>query len=98
MARSQLRKDLGVSLYLLANFYSIVHTTVALRITGREGDPTLKHSPGRRLGKARGQVYVKELALLGGLRQHSAFTVWEPNFGGKFPKEQYDAIIQQVQK
>lgn len=97
-ARSQLRKDLGVSLYLLANFYSIVHTTVGLRLTGREGDLTSKHSPGSRLEKARREVYVKELTLLGGLRQHSAFTAWEPNFGGRFPKEQYDAIIQQVQK
>lgn len=97
-ARSQLRKDLGVSLYLLANYYSIVHTTVGLRLTGREGDLTSKQSPGRRLGKVREEVYLKELALVGGLRQHSAFTAWEPSFGGKFPKEQYDVIIQQVQK
>ncbi len=87
-----------MSLYLLANYYSIVHTTVGLRLTGREGDLTSKQSPGRRLGKVREEVYLKELALVGGLRQHSAFTAWEPSFGGKFPKEQYDVIIQQVQK
>lgn len=97
-ARSQLRKDLGVSLYLLANFYSIVHTTVGLRIKGTEGDLESKHSPGRRLEKARREVYVKELALLAGLRQHSAFTAWEPTFGGKFPRAQYDIIIQETQK
>ena len=97
-ARSQLRKDLGVSLYLLANFYSIVHTTVGLRINGREGDMESKESPGRKLEKARRKVYIKELALLAGLRQHSAFTRWEPTFGGKFPREQYDSIIQLVQK
>lgn len=95
-ARSQLRQDLGVSLYLLANFYSIVHTTIGLRIKGTEGDMTSKESPGRKLQKARGQVYVKELTLLAGLRQHSAFTAWEPTFGGKFPKQQYDTIIQEV--
>ena len=97
-ARSQLRQDLGVSLYLLANFYSIVHTTIGLRIKGTEGDTKSKGSPGRKLQKARGKVYVKELALLTGLRQHSAFTAWEPTFGGKFPKQQYDTIIQEVQK
>ena len=97
-ARSQLRQDLGVSLYLLANFYSIVHTTIGLRLKGAEGDMESKESPGRKLAKARGRVYVKELALLAGLRQHSAFTAWEPTFGGKFPKQQYDAIIQEVQK
>lgn len=97
-ARSQLRQDLGVSLYLLANFYSIVHTTIDLRVTGAEGNMESKESPGRKLQKARDKVYVKELALLTGLRQHSSFTAWEPTFGGKFPKQQYDAIIQGVQK
>lgn len=97
-ARSQLRQDLGVSLYLLANFYSIVHTTISLRFNGAEGDIESKESPGRKLGKARGKVYAKELALLAGLRQHSAFTAWEPTFGGKFPRQQYDTIIQEVQK
>lgn len=97
-ARSQLRQDLGVSLYLLANFYSIVHTTISLRVKGTEGDMESKMSPGRKLQKARGKVYVKELALLAGLRQHSAFTAWEPTFGGKFPRQQYDMIIQEVHK
>lgn len=96
-ARSQLRHDLGISLYLLANFYSIVHTTIRLRIKGTEGDMESKESPGRKLQKARSKVYVKELALLAGLRQHSAFTAWEPTFGGKFPRQQYDSIIQEVQ-
>lgn len=85
-------------MYLLANFYSIVHTTIALRIKGAEGDVGSKDSPGHKLQKARSKVYAKELALLAGLRQHSAFTAWEPTFGGKFPKQQYDAIIQEVHK
>lgn len=97
-ARSQLRQDLGVSLYLLANYYSIVHTTSGQRISGTEGNMESKKSPGRKLQKARRNVYVKELALLAGLRQHSAFTAWEPTFGGKFPKQQYDTIIQEVEK
>lgn len=57
-----------------------------------------KNSPGRRLEKARIKVYTKQMALLEGLRQHSAFTSWEPTLGGKFPKAQYDTIIQEVQK
>ena len=97
-ARSQLRQDLGVSLYLLANFYSIVHTTIGLRIKGSEGNMESKESPGRKLQKARRQVDVKERALLAGRRQHSEFTAWEPTFGGKFPRQQYDTIIQEVTK
>ena len=85
-------------MYLLANFYSIVHTTIGSRIKGTEGDMNSKQSPGRKLQKVRRKVYVKELALLAGLRQHSAFTAWEPTFGGKFPKQQYDTIIQEVEK
>ena len=97
-ARSQLRQDLGSSLYLLANFYSIVHTTIGLRIKGNEGDTESKETHGGKLRRAREKVYVKELALLTGLRQHSAFTAWEPTFGGKFPKQEYDTIIQKVYK
>ena len=97
-ARSQLRKDLGASLYLLANYYSCVHTTVRMRLDGSGGNPQDKTSPERRLDKARAQVFTKELALLAGLRQHSAFTKWEPTLGGKFPRQKYDTIIQEVQK
>lgn len=96
--RSQLRKDLGASLYLLANFYSIVHTTIRTRIRGEAGDPNDKSSPGNQLDKARAKVYAKQMSLLGGLRQHSAYTSWEPTFGGKFPKAHYDIIIEEVQK
>ena len=97
-ARSQLRKDLGESLYLLANFYSITHTTVSLRINNQEGDKESKHSPGRKLAKARSDVFVKCLTLFAGLRQHSAFTAWEPTLGGKFPKAQYDLIIEKANR
>ncbi|KAL8808255.1 MAG: hypothetical protein Q9223_005416 [Gallowayella weberi] len=68
-----------------------------MRLHGSEGSLNDKESPGRRLDKARATVFTKELALLAGLRQHSAFTAWEPTFGGKFPRQTYDNIIQEVQ-
>ncbi|KAL9612497.1 MAG: hypothetical protein Q9167_002928 [Letrouitia subvulpina] len=67
-----------------------------MRVRGEGGDPGDKNSLGNRLAKARMKTFTKELALLSGLRQHSAFTAWEPTFGGKFPKKQYDDIIQKV--
>ena len=94
--RSQLRKDLGSALYLLANFYSVVHTSVTMRVGGNEGDLNDKSSPGHKLDKARREIWEKEMALIGSLHQHSAFTVFEPTFGGKFPKKTYDAIIDKV--
>lgn len=97
-ARSQLRKDLGASLYLLAKFYSIVHTTFGLRVRAVEGDLESRESAGRKLEKARTEVFVKEMRLIAEVKENAAFTVWEPSFGGKFPRKQYEAIIQEVNK
>jgi Fusaric acid resistance protein-like len=97
-ARSQLRKDLGSSLYLLAHYYSSVHTTVSLRIRGTQGDLRDKKSPGRVLEKARSRVLAKELVLLQGMKRHCEFTAWEPTFGGKFPRDTYDRLIKHTQK
>ncbi|KAG8533531.1 uncharacterized protein KY384_001271 [Bacidia gigantensis] len=44
------------------------------------------------------QLGVQTLTLLAAIRQHSADTVWEPTVGGRFPRERYDAIVEQSQK
>ncbi|KKA20157.1 Uncharacterized protein T310_5811 [Rasamsonia emersonii CBS 393.64] len=90
---SVLRKSLGASLYLLANYYSIIHETVTARARGDEGDMTLKTSAGRRLEKARHRVYAKQILMLSSLRTYSDFLKWEVPIGGRFPKRQYDTII-----
>ncbi|KAM0126869.1 hypothetical protein ACHAP3_009077 [Botrytis cinerea] len=92
--RSWLRKDLGATLYLLANYYSTVHSTIHTRMHGREGDMTMKTSPGRRLEKARHRMFGKLLLLLPSLQQHAAWQKFEPTIGGKFPRETYGNIIQ----
>lgn len=97
-SRSQLRKDLGASLYLLGHYYSSTHRTVSLRIRGSEGNFRDRNSPGRRLEKARNKLFAKELILLQGMKHHCRFTAWEPTFGGRFPKETYDRIINHTQK
>ena len=95
---STLRKDLGSTLYLLANFYSCVHTTVDMRLhLGPEADESKKGSPSARLAKARHKVFTKVLMLLNKLREHSSFLRFEPTFGGKFPKQTYDELIQSMQ-
>lgn len=96
-SRSQLRTDLGSSIYLLSNYYSCVYQTVSLRIRGAEGDPNDKQSPGRKLQSARTKLFAKELILLQGMKHHTAFTAWEPSFGGKFPKASYDKLINHTQ-
>jgi hypothetical protein len=95
---STLRKDLGRTLYLLANFYSCVHSTVEMRLTtGIKADPAKKKSPTYRLDKARHKVFSKVVIMLNQLREHSEFTKFEPTFGGKFPKKIYDELIQAMQ-
>lgn len=95
---SVLRQSLGASLYLLANYYSIIHETVSGRMRGDEGERLLKTSPGRKLEKARHKVFAKQMLMLAGLRTYSGFLRWEVPVGGRFPKKQYDSIILCVEK
>jgi hypothetical protein len=95
---SVIRRDLGGSLYMLANYYSIVHATTTARVRGDIGDLNDKKSPGRRLQKARLKVYTKQMLLLDSLKRYSNFTQWEIPIGGKFPKQDYDDIIIAVEK
>ncbi|KAI7081188.1 hypothetical protein KC352_g41377, partial [Hortaea werneckii] len=94
---SQLRQGLGRSLYLLANYYSVVHESVRTRLRGGEGDTTLKDSPGYKLDKARQKVYSKCSTVLTGLRTQASFVKFDIPIGGKFPRERYQAIITQMQ-
>ncbi|KAK9371781.1 uncharacterized protein V1513DRAFT_454570 [Lipomyces chichibuensis] len=96
-AKSVLRRQLGESIYLLANFYSVVHVTIKSRLDSTGGDPEDKNSPDKRLEKARTKILAKQMGILAQLRRHSAFTKFEPALGGKFPKAIYDFIIQEVQ-
>lgn len=90
---SQLRQNLGRSLYLLANYYSVMHETVRIRLRGGEGDLASKDSPGYKLDKARQKVFSKCSMLLSGLRAQAGFVKFDIPIGGKFPREQYQKII-----
>ena len=83
--RSWIRKDLGSTLHLLANYYSVVQTTIGARMHGTEGDMDSKTSPGRHLEKARHKIFGKLMLLLPSLQQHADWQKWEPTIGGKFP-------------
>ncbi|KIW21166.1 hypothetical protein PV08_01746 [Exophiala spinifera] len=96
--RSTLRKDLGSALYLLGNYYACTHSNVEMKLRlGAHADDADKNSPMRKLDKARIQCFTKMLTMLNKLRQHSDFIVYEPTFGGKFPKQTYDGLIVHLQ-
>lgn len=71
---SELRRNLGSSLYLLANYYSVVTETVRTRLRGDTSDMKDKNSPARRLEKMHQTVFAKSMLLLQALRNHSSFT------------------------
>ena len=90
--RSWIRKDLGNTLFLLANYYSVVHSTIDARLHDTEGNMEHKASPGRQLEEVRYKIFGKLMLLLPSLQQHADWQNWEPTIGGKFPREAYEAI------
>lgn len=93
-----LRKDVGATLYLMANYYSCTHSTVEARL--RHGiivNKNDKSCPMRALDKARHKVFDKLMVMMNRLREHSQFVRYELSIGGKFPKETYDELILHMQ-
>lgn len=91
--RSLIRKDVSGALYLLARVYSNVISLARMRIDGTEGDLESKRSHGWIYEKQRIKLMTESIITIESLRKNTAFTVFEPSLRGKFPKEQYDAII-----
>lgn len=95
---SLLRQNVGGALYLLANYYSVVHESVQARIQDVEGDPKDKAGLGSRLTKIRAKVFTKQMLMLANLRTHSGFQKFEIPIGGRFPKAQYDKLITSISR
>nr|XP_001400829.2 hypothetical protein ANI_1_1198124 [Aspergillus niger CBS 513.88] len=98
-AKSTLRKTLGRGLFVLAKFYSCMHTTIELWLTGELGTTEDDvRSASATLQRSRHKVFKEEMLLLNSLRMHSHFSSFEPPIGGKFPRATYDQIIGQIQR
>ncbi|KAK7735333.1 hypothetical protein SLS53_007565 [Cytospora paraplurivora] len=91
--RAWLRKDLSAVLYLLANYSSVINTTMKASISGTLGDVDVPGSPAQNLFKIRRKMFGKLSLLLPSLQMHANFQKWEPSIGGKFPEEKYQDII-----
>ncbi|KAL5339387.1 MFS transporter [Aspergillus crustosus] len=103
-SKSTLRRGLGRGLFNLAKFYSCMHTTIKLRLSGElhTGNAQASHrdSPAipTNLATTRQKIFKDEMILLNQLRTLSHFTTFEPPIGGKFSKDIYDCVIAQVQR
>ncbi|KAI0431412.1 hypothetical protein F5Y09DRAFT_330357 [Xylaria sp. FL1042] len=91
--RKWLRRDLAVTLYLLANYFSVINETLKSKLNGTGGDRNVKGTPAHQLAKHRTRLFGKLMLLLPSLKQHADFQRWEPTVGGKFPRELYEDII-----
>lgn len=91
---TELRKDIGAALYLLANLYSVVHESIKSRVQQIDGDENVKGTRAYHLDKARSQVFLKLIGLLSRLKQNSAFSKAQIRVGGRFPREEYEGLIE----
>jgi hypothetical protein len=93
-----LRNSMGGGLYVLANYYSIVHETVSVRMRKIEGDVKNKSSLGYMLQKTRIRLFNKLVLTMQNVRTYRDYVKWEIPIGGQFPTEQYDIIIDCIQQ
>ncbi|CAK7216025.1 hypothetical protein SEUCBS140593_002731 [Sporothrix eucalyptigena] len=91
--RAWLRRDLSATLYLLANYFSVINETLKSTMHGTGGDPDVPGTPAHRLLKVRQKLFSKLMLLLPSLQMHSAWQKWEPTIGGEFPRAAYEDII-----
>lgn len=85
-------------MYLLANIYSIVHETIKARVHQVDGDSNVKGTRSYHLEKARTKVFTKLVSLITTLQQNSAFSKMQIRVGGRFPSEEYESLIECVQR
>ncbi|KAI1313492.1 hypothetical protein F5Y03DRAFT_100516 [Xylaria venustula] len=96
--RTWLRRDLAVTLYLLANYFSAINETLKSKLNGTGGDRNVKGTPAHQLAKHRTRLFGKLMLLLPSLKQHADFQKWEPTVGGKFPRDLYEDIIMRASR
>lgn len=91
--RAWLRRDLSATLYLLANYFSVINETLKSTMNETGGNPDIPGTPAHRLLKVRQKLFSKLMLLLPSLQMHSAWQKWEPSIGGAFPRAAYEDII-----
>ncbi|KAK3313703.1 hypothetical protein B0H66DRAFT_358322 [Apodospora peruviana] len=88
-----LRRDLSATLYLIANYFSVVNSTLQSKLDDTEGDISDRNSPAYQLLKARYKIHGKLMMIIPSMAEHAEWQKWEPTIGGKFPREAYEELI-----
>lgn len=96
-SHGSLRQDTANTLYVLANYHSCVHATLDVYLRfGPEISKLPDSHPISRLEEARQEVFGKSILMLNRLRDHLKSSRFEPRIGGKFPRDQYEQIIESL--
>jgi len=61
-----------------------------MRVTGSGGDENMKGTHAHHLEKARTAMFVKLAALQQSLKTNAAFSKFQLQIGGKFPRQDYE--------
>ena len=80
---SELRKDLGASMYLMGLYYHLAHETIKSTIKDNSGDVRVKGTHAHHLEAARKTVFSKLVFLLNSLGTNSAFSKFQIPIGGQ---------------
>ncbi|KAK6600501.1 hypothetical protein H4I96_07827 [Botrytis cinerea] len=91
-----LRKDMAVVIQLLANYHAVVHSTIKVRLLGKEGDVSEKHSHGDRMARTRKAMFNKIMTLSVSINHNVYLQKYEPSLGGRFPVAIFKDIISQL--
>lgn len=91
--RTWLRRDLSATLYLLANYFSVINSTMQSQFDNTGGNPDVRGTPASYLQSIRRKIFGKVMLLLPSMKQHADWQKWEPTIGGKFPRATYEDII-----
>ena len=91
--RTWLRRDLSATLYLLANYFGVLSSSLKSNVHGTSGDVNMPGTPAHHLYTVGRKIFGKVMLLIPSMSQHSQWQRWEPTIGGKFPREAYEDII-----
>ncbi|KAK0662997.1 hypothetical protein QBC41DRAFT_27189 [Cercophora samala] len=91
--RTWLRRDLSATLYLVANYFGVISSTLRSNLDDTAGDADTPGTPAHQLHKVGRKIFGKVMMLVPSMMQHSEWQRWEPTIGGRFPREAYDDII-----
>lgn len=91
--RTWLRRDLSATLYLVANYFGVINSTLHASLSASGGHASEPHTPAHHLYQVGRRIFGKVMTLVPSMTSHAEWQRFEPTIGGRFPRHAYDDII-----